>query len=265
MITGLRLAIAILLILLVTAIFAPLQWVFRLIKIGPSRKIPRWWHKLLLRLIGVRVNVHGTFSNAHPLLLVCNHVSWADIPVMGSVKDICFIAKAEVSSWPIISRLAKLQGTVFVDRTRSRDAANQADTIASRLLHGDVMVLFAEGTTGDGNKVLPFNSSLFGAAQYAIRQSHIDVVIVQPVAISYTRLHGLPLGRRYQSEASWPGDVGLAPHLINFMKKSAFDVDVVLGEPLEFTATTNRKTITKAANNQVAAICATNGEFFVKG
>ena len=251
MFSRIRTIIVIVLIVLLTVIVAPLQYLFRLFDLDLSRKIPRWWHKTILAIIGVKVQVHGEFSNAHPLFLICNHVSWVDILVMGSIKELCFIAKAEIGKWPIINRLAKLQGTVFVDRTNSRDAANQVDTIAARLLHGDVMVLFAEGTTSDGNKILPFNSSLFGAAQYAVRQSNIDKVMVQPVAIVYTRLHGLNLGRRFQSQASWPGGVGITPHLMNFLRKSAFDVDIVLGEPMVINAQTNRKKISSEANFQV--------------
>ncbi|MCF6322035.1 MAG: 1-acyl-sn-glycerol-3-phosphate acyltransferase [Rhizobiaceae bacterium] len=252
MIAGLVLVIRLVLMLLVTAVLAFATWVARLFRLKSSQKIPRLLNRLLLRIIGVRVNIHGDFSTAHPLLLVSNHVSWVDILVMGSLKEICFIAKSEINSWPVINKLARLQGTVFIDRNNRRHAAIQADTIANRLLHGDVMVLFAEGTTSDGNKILDFNSSLLGAAQYAIKQSHIDHVMVQPVAITYTRLHGIPLGRRYQPLASWPGDVGLMPHLLGFLKNSAFDVDVMLGEPLEFSATTNRKALTKAANIQVS-------------
>ena len=254
MISALRLALVVSLIFALTLVAVPIQLVARALGLNLAKKIPVFWHKTLLRLLGVRVRLHGKFSDAHPLLLVSNHVSWADILVLGSRKELSFIAKSEVSSWPIINRFARMQGTLFIDRTTRSDTANQADTIASRLLSGDVMVLFAEGTTGDGNKVSPFKSSLLGAAQYAIRQSHIDKVMVQPVAIAYTRLHGLPLARRHQPQASWPGDVRLGPHLFNFLLKSAFDVDVVLGDPLEFTATTNRKEITKAANDQVGAM-----------
>ena len=254
MMTGIRLVLALIIILIATMFLVPLQWISRLLDISLAQKLPQIWHKLVLRLIGVRVHVHGKFSQAHPLLLVCNHVSWVDILVMGSVRSLCFIAKSEINSWPVINKMAKLQGTVFIDRANRRDTVNQADTIAARLLHGDVMVLFAEGTTGDGNKILPFNSSLFGAAQYAVRQSRLEKAMVQPVAITYTRLHGLPLGRRFQSLASWPGNVALAPHLMTFLGKSAFDVDVVLGTPIEFTAMTNRKHIAIDANRQVAAM-----------
>ncbi len=256
MIAALRLLTGIPLVLMLTLILAPVQLISMTLNNSLAGKIPQWFHRSLIFLIGVRVKVHGEFSRAHPLLLVCNHISWLDIMVMGSIKELCFIAKAEVAAWPIISRLAKMQGTVFVDRQRSHDAAIQADSIASRLLHGDVMVLFAEGTTGDGNRILPFNSSLLGAAQYALRQSYIDMVAVQPVAISYTRLHAMPLGRRYQSEVSWPGNTPPVSHLLNILIKSAFDVDVVLGNPLDFTATSNRKAIARTASDQVSLMYA---------
>jgi len=252
MIAGLRLMIAIPLILVFTVILTPVQLVFRAFNLPLAKKLPFWFHRILLYLVGVRVIVHGNFSRAHPLLLVCNHISWLDIPVMGSIGELCFIAKAEVGTWPLISQLAKMQGTVFVNRQRSTDTAIQADSIASRLLQGDVMVLFAEGTTGDGNRILPFKSSLLGAAQYAIRQSDIDKVVVQPVAITYSRLHGMPLGRRFQSVASWPGDVPLTKHAVNFLMKSAFDVDVVVGQPLDFTALSDRKLVSRSASGQVA-------------
>ncbi len=252
MLRAIRLVITLVVMLVATLILAPAQLVLRRFLPDYAGIIPRWWHRLFLALIGVRVHVHGAFSNAHPLLLVCNHISWMDILVMGSVHDLCFISKAEIGTWPIVSQLAKLQGTVFVDRNRSRDAANQADTIGARLLHGDVMVLFAEGTTGCGNNILPFKSSLFGAAQYAIRQSHIEMTMIQPVAITYTRLHGIPMGRRHQAQTSWPGEVELVPHFLNILRHAAYDVDVVLGHPLEFTATSNRKTIAKSTNQEVA-------------
>jgi len=254
MIAVLRLIFAIPLILILTIVLAPVQLISSAANLKLAKTIPYWFHRILLYLIGVRVIIHGKFSYAHPLLLVCNHISWLDILVMGSVNELCFIAKAEVGTWPVISRLAKMQGTVFVNRQRSSQTGNQADSIASRLLAGDVMVLFAEGTTGDGNRILPFNSSLLGAAQYAIRQSHIDKVAVQPVAITYSRLHGLPLGRRFQPEASWPGNVRLVKHAVNILMRSAFDVDVVLGDPMDFTASSNRKIVSRNLNSEVAAM-----------
>lgn len=239
----LRLGLAIAIILPVTILLAPLQLLAIRFAPGLSRWIPLFWHRMVLWLVGVRVHVHGRIAADHPLMLVSNHVSWADILVLGSVAPLCFIAKDEVKSWPGINWLARLQRTVFVNRERKREAGIQADTIASRLLEGDVMVLFAEGTTGNGDRLLPFKSALFGAPQSALAQSGLDSVRIQPVAIAYNTLHGMPLGRYHQTLAAWPGDIELVPHLRGFLLQGAFDVDVAFGEALVFTGETKRKEI----------------------
>ena len=133
-----------------------------------ARRIPVVWHRLALWLVGVRVNVRGRRPDQHPLLIVSNHISWADILVLGSVMPLCFIAKSEMTAWPGINWLAWMQRTVFVRRDDRRDSKRQADTIAARLLEGDAMVLFAEGTTGDGVRLRPFKSALFGAVHAAL-------------------------------------------------------------------------------------------------
>lgn len=230
--------------LLVTIFLLPVQLILMLVSKSLSRKIPVIWHRSLLFLVGVRVHVHGTPSKQKPIMFVANHISWSDILVLGSVCELCFIAKDEVKNWPGINYLAKLQRTVFVNRQRRADSKNQANTISNRLLEGDVMVLFAEGTTGDGNKLTPFKSALLGAPQIALSQSEINQIYIQPIAIAYNTLHGMPLGRFHQAHAAWPGDVELMPHLINFIRQGAFDVDVAFGEAHIFDETTKRKEIT---------------------
>ena len=113
------------------------------------------------------------------------------------------------------------------------------------------MVLFAEGTTGDGHRVGPFKSALFGAVHAALQQAHLKSVTIQPVAIAYTKFYGLPLGRLHQARASWPGDVALGPHLIAFILAGAYDVDVVFGAPMTFTEETSRKQISARTHEQV--------------
>lgn len=237
-------AILILCLLLpVTLVMALFQLLF--LKVWPpaSRRLPVIWHRLVLWLLGVRVHVHGAMAKDRPLMIVANHVSWSDILVLGSVGELCFIAKDEVKTWPGINWLARLQRTVFVNRQRRQDAGIQADTIAARLVSGDAMVLFAEGTTGNGNKLQPFKSALFGAPQMALRQSGIETIHIQPVAIAYNTLHGMPLGRYHQTYASWPGDIELIPHLTGFVLQGAFDVDVSFGDPIPFTGETKRKLV----------------------
>ncbi|MEC9343900.1 MAG: lysophospholipid acyltransferase family protein [Pseudomonadota bacterium] len=253
MAAGIRLFFALALLAAVTLVLLPVQ-VLAMFGCRPvARAIPVIWHRMALAAIGVRVHVHGPLPRAHPLLIVANHLSWSDILVLGSVTKLCFVAKREVKSWPGINLLAWLQRTVFVDSDRRHDSANQADTIAARLSQGDTMVLFAEGTTGDGHRVGSFKSALFGAVHAALRQAHLERVTVQPVAIAYTRLQGLPLGRLHQARASWPGDVPLGAHLVSFLLAGAYDVDVVFGEASTFTEETGRKQIAVLMHARIRA------------
>ena len=251
MIAWLRLCLVAVCILGMTILLAPVQLVAMKFSKPLSRRLPMIWHRIALWLIGTRVHVSGQSPKKRPLLIVANHVSWSDILILGSVMELCFIAKAEVRSWPGISVLAMLQRTVFVDRERRHDSANQANTIAARLTEGDAMVLFAEGTTGDGTRVAQFKSALFGAAQAALRDSHLEGVTIQPVALAYTRLFGMPLGRFHQNRASWPGDVALGPHLLRYLLDGAYDVEVVFAPAMEFTRETGRKQIAAATHEKV--------------
>ena len=137
-----------------------------------------------------------------PVLFASNHISYPDITVLGSLIPGSFIAKAEVAHWPFFGWLAKLQRSVFVDR-QVRSTARQRDAIAERLATGDALILFPEGTSGDGNRVLPFKSALFSVARNRERAAPITV---QPVSIAYTRLDGMPIGRRLRPFFAWYGD-----------------------------------------------------------
>src|SRR5690606_20965312 len=168
-----------------------------------------------------------------PLLLASNHVSWTDIPVLGANADLAFVARADMAHWPVIGMLSRLQGTVFIDRTRRSAAASQVREIGGRLAGGDAVVVFAEGTTDDGNIMLPFRSTLFGAAGNALRADGTGAVMVQPVAIAYTRLQGLPMGRILRRHAAWNGEQDLMPHALRHLHEGGIDAEVHVGEPVE--------------------------------
>jgi 1-acyl-sn-glycerol-3-phosphate acyltransferase len=174
--------------------------------------------------------------------------------VIGSLCDISFVAKADMQGWPLIGWLASLQRTIFVERERKRTSGAQAGEIALRLAADEAVVLFAEGTTGDGNSVLPFKSTLFGAATKAISDGSVEKVYIQPLAIAYTRFHGLPMGRRYRAFASWIGDVELAPHAAALLREGAIDVELCFGEPIEFCAGDDRKAATRRAEAAVKTL-----------
>lgn len=215
---------------------------------------PRIWYRLASRVLRFRIHKTGQIDTARPLLLVANHVSWTDIIVLGSAFNGAFIAKAEVGDWPIIGPLARLQGTVMVERQRKRSADKQVSALAASLAQGQAMVLFAEGTTSDGTAILPFKSTLFGAARAAIAESGIDQVMIQPVAIAYTRLGGLPMGRRERALASWTGDEELVPHLRRLLTLPPIHVELHFGTPIPFTLDSDRKEVARATEAQVRAM-----------
>jgi lyso-ornithine lipid O-acyltransferase len=215
-----------------------------------KRSLPVAFHRIVLRLIGVTVEVRGAPEPGRPLLIVANHVSWLDICVFGSLVGLSFVAKSEVAGWPGVGLLARLQRSVFIDRRRRHATSAATAEIGGRLASGDAMLLFAEGTTGDGTRVLPFRSALLGAARDAMGTGP-GTVVVQPLAIRYTRRDGLPIGRGAMPEIAWTGDMDLAPHLMAILAGGPIDVVVAWGEPIPFTAETDRKTLARALEASV--------------
>lgn len=254
MIAAVRASLACAFIVGATLILAPLQ-AFAL-KTGLWREtlLPGIWHRALLKGLGIRVHAMGTLSSRRPLLIASNHLSWTDILVLGSLFDVNFIAKSELEGWPLLGWLSKLQRTVFVERERKRKSGDQASEIARRLGRGDAMVLFAEGTTGDGNMLLPFKSTLFAAASMAIAEGTTDEVSIQPVAICYTRLHGVAFGRCDRHVASWIGDEDLLPHAMALLRERALDAEVHFGEPVLFVRGSNRKEAARLVERRVQAM-----------
>ncbi len=226
---------------IITLFVLPIQALLLKLRSPLARKLPMVWHGLALRLIGMRVKVKGAPVSDRPLMIIANHTSWTDIPVLGSLVEVCFIAKQEVDEMPGAGLLARMQRTVFVKREEKRAVGKQVDAITERLVNGDAMVLFGEGSTGNGSHVGPFKSSLLGAAQYAVASGAVDKAIIQPVSIAYTGLHGIPLGHVTRARTSWCGIQELTPHAIYILLKSAWDVEVRFGEPMEFTNAANRR------------------------
>ncbi len=176
---------------------------------GLQRALILWHHGINCRIAGFRVEVRGEPRREHPTLFVCNHISYFDIPIIGALIDGCFVAKSEVRTWPVIGIMAKLQRSVFIERV-ARRAADHRNELLDRLEGGDNLILFPEGTSSDGNGVLPYKSSLFAIAQSAVKGRP---VVVQPVSIAYTKLDGMPLGRYLRPFFAWYGDMDLASHL----------------------------------------------------
>lgn len=244
-------------IALVTLVLIPIQWFAVRFDLPLKRSLPVFYHRIICRLIGIRITVVGARIAEHPLMIVSNHVSWADISVITSVAPVVFIAKSEVGRWPIFGMLSKLQRSVFVDRSRRHKTGEVNAEIAQRLASGDPVVLFGEGTSSDGNRVLAFRSALIGAARDALAEAeHAGRVWIQPLSLAYTHMHGFPLGRSNRPVIAWYGDFALFPHLVRALRNGAIDVTVTWGEPVTFDENSNRKDVARKLETAVRRMTA---------
>lgn len=244
---------------LLTAFFAftlpliPVQAL--LLKVAPAaaRRLPNWYHRQVCKLFGIRLNVKGELDQDRPVLLVANHTSWLDIPILSAVGPVSFVAKKEVASWPFVSWLARLQRSVFIDRDRRGDVKRAMTTMLDRLALGDNIVLFPEGTSSDGNRVLRFRSSLFAAAKPPERFAgqYSDDVAVQTIAIVYRELHGIPLGRADRNTISWYGDMDMLNHAWTYLQSGPINVDIVIGKPHDLNSYADRKDLAQRTEEDI--------------
>ena len=234
----LRVGVTLVVLALFTAVTGPLQVVAVRWKWPIVDWVPRTWFRIACWLIGMNVKVEGTVARA-PVLIAANHVSWLDIAAISSVLPVSFVAKSEVAAWPVVSFLARMQRSVFVERRRRSATGRAAETIGRRVRDGDIIVLFAEGTTGDGNRVLPFRSALLGAADTDGKEP----IAIQPLAIVYTGIRGLPVGRVERPLIAWYGDMDLGPHFARIVGLGALDVVLSFGEPILLAGAADRKVV----------------------
>jgi 1-acyl-sn-glycerol-3-phosphate acyltransferase len=236
-----------------TPAFIATLYVLEKLRLPGRRAISIRYYRTLCAVLRVRIRVIGTPMRGRPTLILSNHVSWLDIPVISAVMPIAFVAKREVASWPIVGRAAKLLRTVFVDRTRRHQTSEVNAEIARRLTEGDPVVLFAEGTSSDGNRVLEFRSALVGAVTQ-LDPTHR--VMLQPLSIGYTRIQGLPMGRQHRPLVAWYGAIDFTPHFKQFFRRGAVDVVVSFGEPMPFDNGCDRKAAARAIENVVRRLTA---------
>lgn len=180
--------------------------------------------------------------------------------VIGSLSPVAFVAKNEVRKWPLIGITAEIQRTVFVDRARRNQTSDAIGKIVKRLASGTSVVLIAEGTSSDGNRVLPFRSALIGAIKHAAEQGDVvggaADVLIQPMSICYTDLHGIPTGRQHRPLVAWYGNLDFMPHIKAFIEHGV-DAVVSYGEPVAADGEADRKEMTKTLEGAVRELTTT--------
>jgi 1-acyl-sn-glycerol-3-phosphate acyltransferase len=248
-------AVFILTVFLLATLFSMFWQKFLLrFKLKQRKTFPNHFHRFLCRLFGIRITMIGEPIRDRGVLMVGNHASYLDILVISAIARVSFVGRSDVADWPFFGSLAKLQETVFVVRSRRSGAGESRDIIRDRLRGGDALVLFPEGTTTDGNRVITFKSSLLGAAETemgADQAGHARTVPVQPFSIAYVGMHGMPLGREDRPYYAWYGDMELLPHLWEGLKAGPLDVVVEFYPPIAVDGPGGRKKIAALAEETV--------------
>jgi 1-acyl-sn-glycerol-3-phosphate acyltransferase len=234
--------------LFLTLLLMPVQALFVALGSRMAERFPIVYHKICCRLMGIEIATVGTMSRHRPTLFVSNHTSYIDITVLGALVPGSFVAKAEVAKWPVYGWLAKLQRTVFVDRKRNTSHL-QRDQLQQRLVAGDNLILFPEGTSNDGNRVLPFRSALLSVAEASSAEAPL---VIQPVSVAYVALNGIPMGHGLRPLVAWYGDMTLGPHLWQFSRLGKVTVVVEFHPPVDLKDAGSRKDLTRYCLTAVA-------------
>jgi len=241
-----------LLLTLWTLIAIPVQAVLLLVPGRSKVNFARFFWMVVCRLMGVRLRVIGVpvRESARPVIFVSNHSSWLDICTLGARLPAAFISKASVGTWPVVGTIARLGRTVFVSRTKT-GTARERDDMRSRLAAGDNLILFPEGTSSDGARVLPFRSAFFSIAEGP------EKPLIQPVSIVYDRLAGLPMVRAARPVFAWYGDMALGPHFWNLAQLVGGRATILLHPPVDPADFASRKELAAACWRTVAEGAAT--------
>lgn len=201
------------------------------------QKIQLSGYALLVKSLGIRLKITGTAKKHSPCLYISNHSSYTDILILGSLVPASFVSKHEVKSWPLVGYFARLQGTLFIHRSKSHIHSHQRE-IWNCLAEDRNLILFPEGTTNHGSRVFPFKSSLLSNLDQKMPHQEL---FLQPVSICYSHSKGIPFGRKDRWEASWTGEESLLPHFLSLLSKTPLRVHVHFSPAFSITEAPDRK------------------------
>lgn len=200
-----------------------------------ARRLLRWTARSLLRVLAIETTTTGTPLPATRALVVANHISWLDIIALLAHANVRIVAKSEVASWPIIGRLARLSGVIFIDRERPRTLPRTVAEIRDALAAGDVVAAFAEGTTSCGDHTVPYRPAVFQAA--------IDAgVRVVPVTLRYRLGDGTPT-----PQPAFIGAESLTASLGRVIGMPSAHLDMRVGASLHPEPGASRRTLARIA------------------
>lgn len=203
------------------------------------------WAKAVSRGLGMKVRVRGSRPRPLPdkMFFVSNHLSYLDIVVLASVRPVAFVSRHDVAGWPVVGLLARLVGTIFVNRDlrfRSRDLVRK---LTESLNHGAHLLVFPEGVSTDGQGLLPFKTTLFEAPARA-------GAVIQPVTLRYVSVGDRPLDSETRDLICWYGGTNFIKHVWRLLGVRGIRVEVDFGRMIQ--PTSSRKVLARQARQSMA-------------
>lgn len=183
--------------------------------------------KLGLYILGIHVNVCGksVTKQIKPVLQVANHMSYLDVLILSSISPSLFITSVELQNTFFLGLMARLGGSLFVERRSKTKLLQEIDRIVSVLRNGSTITLFPEGTSSNGEKVLPFKGALFLTA----KRSNVEI---QPVCIKYLTINGKPVSSSNRDSVFYYGDIVFFPHILKLLLVKRIEVEVTYFDPI---------------------------------
>jgi 1-acyl-sn-glycerol-3-phosphate acyltransferase len=211
--------------------------------------VPRWWHKGVCKIIGLKTEIRGKPVHDRQLIYVSNHISYLDIPAIGSYLKASFIAKEDIAGWPVIGFLARIQQTAFISRSSSK-AKQVANALDLMVRDGKNLILFPEGTSTIGTSVMPFKSSLFSLSQ----PKGMAPVAIQPFILELIDVDGgKVLTPENRDLYAWYGDMDFAPHIWLYLQTKGATVRMTFLDVITPTEGQDRKELCKMIETQISA------------
>lgn len=224
-----------LMLLALIILFVPLHYLYRTVAYGSP--FPMWFLRCATWICGARAKAHGTHLK-RDVFYISNHVSWVDILSLAGASGTAFVAKAELEKAPIVGWLASMNRTVYVKRENRMGVADQINALKEALADAWSVTVFPEGTTTDGQSLLPFKSSML-----SVLEPPPPGVLVQPVMLDYGQV------------AEWIGWIGEEDGLNNakrvLARKGRFDLHIHFLEPFSPEDFRGRKAIAGEARRRI--------------
>ena len=235
-------------IILFIGIFALVRIIFSSKKRGRYISyLLHYFSKILVWILGIRIELHEEVENfkKEGIFFVSNHLSYLDGIITSSLYPFLFIGKSELKNWPLLGILFSFSETIFVDRINIFNIKEELNKIQFLLNQKVNLILFPEGTSGDGTKILPFKSSFFEAPL----KSKCKIV---PLLIKYKKINNQLLNENNKDLVYWYGDMEFFPHFLKVLGLKRIEVKVRVFHPLEIKeknkqpSTLNRKDLSNA-------------------